>query len=360
MSDTVVADAAPPAANRYVPLVVFAAIVALVTPVVFEEGLWLTVLTQAVIYSIASLGVGLLYGRLGMVSLANYALFGVGGWVALRLSFLDTIPVVVCILAGGVFAALIGTIVGLPALRVRGLYLALITLMAAGAFYVVINAIGFPDGGSGFDGRGGVYNRRQMPQPSFADTDVAYFRFAVVMAALSFALVIFHLRGKPGRAWAMVRRSQAAAFSSGVNITRYKTWAFALAGFLSGVAGGLSASFTGQLNTLDFRASASMLLFALAVSAGSYHLLGAVIAGVLAKVLPTLFTEWGISGDVANIIFGVLLMISLTSAPEGAAGALIGLWHAIVGKFRRSPTGAPPVAAVAAVVDVADVAEVGP
>ena len=348
----------------YTPVVIFAAVAAFVTPIVFEPGLWLTVLTQAVIYSIASLGVGLLYGRLGMVSLTNYALFGVGGWVALRLSFLGSIPVVVCIIAGGFFAGLIGTIVGLPALRVRGLYLALITLMAAGAFYVVINAIGFPDGGAGFGGRGGVYNRRQMPQPSFAGTDVAYFRFAVVMAALSFVLVIVHLRGRPGRAWAMSRRSQAAAFASGVNVTRYKTLAFALAGFLSGVAGGLSAGFTGQLNTLDFRASASMLLFALAVSAGSYHLLGAVIAGVLAKVLPTLFTEWGISGDLASVIFGVLLMISLTSAPEGAAGGLVGLWHGIANKVRRRPASianAPAAEASSADVPAAEatVAEAG-
>ncbi|MFM2072158.1 MAG: hypothetical protein RLZZ623_2421 [Actinomycetota bacterium] len=341
--------------NRFLPLIIFATLIAFGTPTLFQKGLWLTVLTQAVIYSIASLGVGLLYGRLGMVSLANYALFGVGGWVALRLSFLGSIPVVLCMLLGGAFAALIGTIVGLPALRVRGLYLALITLMAAGAFYVVINAIGFPDGGSGFDGRGGVYNRRKMPKPSFAHSDVAYFRFAVAMAALSFVLVVFHLRSKPGRAWAMIRRSQAAAYASGVNITQYKTWAFALAGFLSGVAGGLSAGYTGQLNTLDFRASASMLLFALAVSAGSYHLLGAVIAGVLAKVLPTIFTEWGISGDVANIIFGILLMISLTSAPEGAAGALIGLWHAIVGKVRRRPVDPDAAGEPAGVAEAAGV-----
>jgi branched-chain amino acid transport system permease protein len=332
---------APPTLIRQaLPLVIFAAGFALLLPLKFDKGLWLQVFTQAVIYSIASLGVGLLYGRLGMVSLTNYALYGVGGWVALRLALTDEVPSLVAILIGGIVAALIGTIVGLPALRVRGLYLALVTLMAAASFYVVVNAVGFPDGGSGFNGRGGSYNRTKMPQPSFADSPLAYFRFSVVMAALAFLLVMVVVRGRSGRAWSMIRRSQAAAYASGVDVTRYKTVAFALAGFLSGVAGGLGAGFTGSLNTLDFRASQSMLLFGLTLSAGAYHLSGSVIAGFLALVLPRIFTENDISPDLATVIFGLLLMISLTSAPEGAAGGIQGLWQLLKSKLFGRGAGA--------------------
>jgi branched-chain amino acid transport system permease protein len=336
--------------RQLAPLAVFVVALLVLLPLQFQEGLWLTVFTQAVAYSIASLGVGLLYGRLGLVSLANFAFYGVGGWVALRLALLGSIPVPLCVLAGGVVAAVVAVVIGLPALRVRGLYLALVTLMAAGAFYVVISAVGFPDGGGGFSGREGTYNRRPMPRPSFAEGDVAYFRFAVVVAAVMFVLAILHLRGKPGRAWAMIRRSQAAALASGVDVTRYKTWAFAFAGFLSGVAGGLAAGFSGQLNTLDFRASASMLLFGLAISAGAFHLIGAVIASLLANALPRLFTEWGISGDLATLIFGVLLMVSLTTAPEGAAGAVHALWAKATGPLarKRAPVGPPTMTSPAA------------
>ncbi len=323
--------------RRYLPLAVFGLLVLILVPLKWEKGLWLNVFTQAAIYSIASLGVGLLYGRLGMVSLLNFALFGVGGWVALRLSHTHTMPMLVCVLIGGLAAAVIGTLVGLPALRVRGLYLAMITLMAASAFYVIINVVGFPDGGSGFNGRGGVYSRSKMRRPAFAKADPAYFRLCVAIGVIGAVLVMINLAGRPGRAWAMIRRSQAAAYASGVNITRYKSWAFALAGFLSGIAGGLSAGLTGVLNTLDYFPSASMLLFALTLSAGAYNLSGAVITGVLAKVLPALFKEWGVSADLANLIFGVLLMISLTSAPEGAAGALNGLWQLIRSKIFRRP-----------------------
>lgn len=300
---------------------------------------WLRVFTAAVVYSLAALGVGLLYGRLGLVSLANFALLGVGAWVSLRLTLHDPhLPVAANIVIGGVVAAALGTLIGLPALRLRGLYLALVTLMSAGAFFVVINAIGFPEGRSGFTGRGGSGAIRNAPRPSFAETDSAYFRFALTVAILGFALVLVHLRTRPGRAWAMIRRSEAAAYSAGVNVTMYKTWAFTLAGFLAGVAGGLYAANIGRPGTGDFGASSSMLLFGISVSAGSFHLLGAALAGLIARGLPALFSQRGINAEIANMIFGFLLMFSLTVAPEGAAGQLTGLARSIRARFSpRSP-----------------------
>ena len=302
----------------------------------FFSSYWLRTLTAAVVYSLAALGVGLLYGRLGLVTLANFALLGVGAWVSLRLCLNDPhLPVVANMVIGGVVAAALGTIIGLPALRLRGLYLALVTLMAAGAFSVVINAIGFPEGGSGFNGRGGSGAVRNAPRPSFAETDAAYFRFTLLVAAVGFALVLVHLRTSPGRGWAMIRRSEAAAYSTGVNVTLYKTWAFTLAGFLAGVAGGLYAANVGRPGTGDFGAASSMLLFGITVSAGAFQLLGAAIAGLLARGLPALFSQRGINAEIANMIFGFLLMFSLTAAPEGAAGQLTGLARSVRAKLAR-------------------------
>lgn len=312
------------------PPVVVALVVAWLVPLLFGS-FWLKTFTSAVIYALAAAGVGLLYGRLGLVSLANFALLGVGAWVSLRLSLLDDpLPIVVNMAIGGVVAAVIGTMIGLPALRLRGLYLALVTLMGAGAFFVVINAIGFPEGGTGFTGREGATAIRNAPRPSFADSDAAFFRFTVVIVGLGFVLLWLHLRTRPGRAWALIRRSEATAYAAGVNVTFWKTWAFTLAGFLAGVAGGLFAANVGRPGTGDFGAAASILIFALTVSAGAFHLLGAVIAGLLARALPALFTEWGINAELANMVFGFLLMLSLTAAPEGAAGQLHDLWQLLM------------------------------
>lgn len=334
--------------KQVIPMAVIVVIIAFAVPNVFGS-LWLKVFTVATIYALASVGVGLLYGRLGLVSLTNFALLGVGGWVTLRVSYLWDVPFAVNLLIGGVAAALIGTIVGLPALRLRGLYLALVTLLAAGAFATVITAIGFPNGGSGFLGRGGGGNLIPMKRPGIAKSDVAYFRYTLVIVSAGFILVWVHLRTKPGRAWAMIKRSQAAALSTGVNVTLYKSWAFTLAGFVAGVAGGLWAGNLGSLNTGDFTASSSMLLFGITVSAGAFHLFGSVIAGLLARALPQYFNQRGINADIANMIFGFLLVSSLTAAPEGAAGQIIGvgklLWSKVTRRGSRSTTEpAKPVA----------------
>lgn len=324
--------------RQLVPVGVIVALIAILVPNLFGS-LWVKVFTGAIIYSIPAVGIGVLYGRLGLVSLAGYALVGVGGWVSLRIYFLWHLPFVVTILLGGAVAALVGTIVGLPALRVKGLYLALVTLLAAGAFSIVVTVMGFPAGGSGFNGRGGGGNLRFMQRPAIAKEDHAYFRFVVIFAAIMFLLVLAHTRLRPGRPWAMIRRSQAAALSAGVNVTLYKVWAFTLAGFLAGVAGGLQAGLVSTLKNSEFDSVSSLLLFALAVSAGAYHLFGGVLAGVLSKVLPALFKQWHINADIANMIFGFLLLVSLTAAPEGAAGQLIGLgkmlWAKTVGRNRK-------------------------
>lgn len=300
---------------------------------------WLSVFTGALIFAIPAAGIGVLYGRLGLVSLAGYALVGVGGWVSLRLYFLWHLPFIVNMLLGGVIAAVVGTIIGLPALRLRGLYLALVTLLAAGAFSVVVTVLGFPSGGTGFNGRGGSGTMKFMKRPSFARGDAAYFHFVVIVLVVMFLLVLAHTRLRPGRPWAMIRKSQAAALSSGVNVTLYKTWAFTLAGFLAGVAGALQAGLVSTLKNSEFDAVASLLLFALTVSAGAFHLFGAVIAGVLAKVLPHLFKEWKIDADLTSMIFGFLLLLSLTASPQGAAGDLgkLGklIWAKTFGRNRK-------------------------
>jgi len=113
-------------------------------------GYWLSNFTQAYCMTLAVLGCALLYGQLGLVSLSQWALVGVGGWVSLRVYHYIHPPFFVTMLAGGVGTSVIGTIWGLPALRMRGLYLALVTLMLAGAFQTLVTVISFPVGGPDF------------------------------------------------------------------------------------------------------------------------------------------------------------------------------------------------------------------
>ena len=109
---------------------------------------------------------------------------------------------------------------------------------------MVLAATNFPNGGDGFLGHieSDFGKRPEVRRPSIAETDPAFFRYTVVVAALMFLLALAHVRGKAGRAWEAIRQSEPAALAAGVNMTLYKLWAFALASFMTGVAGGLLAA----------------------------------------------------------------------------------------------------------------------
>lgn len=294
---------------------------------------WLKTFTSVVIVALCSLSVALLYAQLGMVSLCQYALLGVGGWVALRLFHGFHIPFELDILAAGGAASICGVIFGLPALRMRGLYFALTTLMIAGAFQIVINAISFPDGGPGLTGKvyGGV--RHFMPHPPLAPTDAGYFRYVVAVVAICFVITMLIERTRVGRAWALIRRSEPGAVAMGVNIVAYKVVAFAIAGFLAGVSGALMAGSIGQLDGRGFPASESIMLFALSVIGGVFHWSGPIFAGLLLRAVPGLLTDWSVDGNLAIMIFGAGLLHALITAPQGISGQIVGLGRLLGSKL---------------------------
>src|SRR3954454_8084717 len=163
---------------------------------------WVDVATAVVIYTIVALGLGLLMGRVGLVSLGQVAVLALGAWVGARLLFATGLPFPVVTIMTGLITMVLGSLIGLPALRVSGLYLALITLMLAGAITVVLAATDFPNGGGGFLGHTeSAAGGPAVCRPGIAETDPAYFRYAAVVAALMFLLALWHVRSKPGRAW---------------------------------------------------------------------------------------------------------------------------------------------------------------
>jgi branched-chain amino acid transport system permease protein len=282
------------------------------------SGYWVTVCTSVAIYSVVALGLGILMGRTGLVSLGQIALLALAAWVAARLFFATGLPFPLVLLGSGLITMVLGGLVGLPALRLSGLYLALITLMLAGAITVVLRATNFPNGGHGFLGhletdRGNANIRR----PAIASGDTAYLRYTVIVAAIMFLIALVHVRARPGRAWAAMRQSEPAALAAGVNVTVYKMWAFALASFLTGVAGGLLAANSGQLFITTFPTSDSITLLAVVLMGGIYSLWGAVVAGMLMQLLPALLNNWGVAADWLTIVFGAGVLQVLLTAPKG-------------------------------------------
>jgi branched-chain amino acid transport system permease protein len=280
-------------------------------------------MTQVAVYAVVALGLGVLVGRVGLVSLGQAAVLAIGAWVAARLLFATSMPYELVLLSSGLITMVLGTLVGLPALRMRGLYLALITLMLAGAITVVLASLNFPNGGHGFSGyNGSQVHIPAIRRPGIATTDPAYFRYSVIVGVVMFLLVLVHVRTRPGRAWAAIRQSEPAALAAGVNTTLYKLWAFALASFVTGVAGGVLAGAVRYLYSIDFQTQDSITLLAVVLMGGAYSIWGAIVAALLLQLLPAVLNDVGISPDWLTILFGVGVLQVLTTAPTGIVDQL--------------------------------------
>jgi branched-chain amino acid transport system permease protein len=283
---------------------------------------WITTYTSVAIYSVVALGFGILYGRVGMISLGQVALLTIGCWVGARLAYATSMPFPLLLLVTGLITMAIGVLVGLPALRLSGLYLALVTLMFAGATTVVLSVTDFPNGGGGFKGTSAANalttSTPPVRRPSWAVGDTSFYRYTVIVSAILFLIALVHVAAKPGRAWASIRESEPAALAAGVNITLYKLWAFALASFVTGVAGCLLAAQVGVPRAITFQTQDSLTLAATALIGGIFSIWGAVIAGVFNQLLPFLFqAQWGVNPNFLLVIFGAGLLQVLLTAPGG-------------------------------------------
>jgi branched-chain amino acid transport system permease protein len=267
----------------------------------------------------------------------------IGAWVGARLLFATSQPFILVLIEAGLVTAIIGSLITLPALRLRGLYFALITLMLAGAVIVVAATLNFPNGGGGFSGyNGALLHIPQIRRPSYAGTDPAFYRFSVIVAIVMFLLVYAHLRTRPGRNWAAIKQSEPAALSAGINTTYYKLWALALSAFVTGVAGALLAGADRELFSIDFPIQNSINLLAVVLMGGAFSLAGAVIAAFLQAFLPAaLYNLWHVQNDWLIILFGIGVLQVLTTAPAGLADQvprdLARLGRLLRGRVKRRP-----------------------
>jgi branched-chain amino acid transport system permease protein len=331
--------------QRIATVLGFLIVALFVLPAVLSS-FWIKIALEMAAYSLVTLGLGLLVGRVGIYSLCQIPLVAAGAWIALRLHFLfdESVPFPILLVLTGLLTGVLGVVIGLPALRLSGLYLALVTLMAAGAITLVLVAVKFPNGGGGFWGfdKRSASGFNAVPRPSIAEGDVAYFRYTVIVAAIGFMIAAWHIKGKPGRAWASLRQSEVTAVAAGVNTTLYKLWAFALSAAITGVAGGVIVAANG-VTTNQFPVEQSILLLAVVLLGGVYNLWGALVAAFFLRVFPQILDkELGLPVELLTILFGVGVMQVLIVQPKGVVEDLTNLGRLIGTKLRLiRPTPSP-------------------
>src|SRR4029079_10280100 len=162
--------------------------------------------------------------------------------------------------AGGLAAVPLGIAIGLPALRLRGIHLAIVTLSFAAAFDTILATITFP----------GQTEFKSVPRPEFFDSDEAYFVFVLIFYVAIAVALEFVSRSRLGASWLAVRHSERAAAAHGVGIATAKLSAFAISAFVAGISGGLLAGYLGTLVSENFSMMQSLSLYAVSVMAGAH------------------------------------------------------------------------------------------
>ncbi|CDP49948.1 Branched-chain amino acid transport system permeas e protein LivM / Branched-chain amino acid transport atp-bin ding protein LivG [Devosia sp. DBB001] len=257
---------------------------------------WVFLITAVFIVGIALQSLGLVAGRTGMISLCQMSFAGVGAWVTGYLNvsgFPGGLPVWIVI--GGLAAVPVGIAIGLPALRLRGINLAIVTLGFAAAFDTVLATITFP----------GQTTFTQVPRPMFFESDRGFFIFVVLVYGVIAVGLEFLNRSRLGASWLAVRHSERAAAANAISVPRAKLSAFAISAFIAGISGGLLAGYLGTLVSENFNMMQSLSLFAVATMVGAHFTLGAILGGVLITLFPELLRRLNLPQDVGAVFFAL-------------------------------------------------------
>lgn len=290
---------------------------------------------------IAAMGLNILTGFTGQISLGHSAFVALGAYTSAILATRLGLPFWLCIPAGGVVAAFFGILLGFPCLRLKGLYLAMATMSFGVVIeYTVTHWESMTMGVRGIS----------MPKASLLGMplgDDARFFYVIFAFVLLLTLAAKNLvRTRVGRAFVAIRDRDVAAEVIGVNLTQYKVISFAISSFYGGVAGGLYSYYMGYLHPENFTILLSIEYIAMIIIGGMGSILGAIFGGIFLTVVPDVikaFAEFlgqhlpflqGRYDEEWNIAtFGVLIMVFLIVEPTG----LNGIWGRIKTCFKNWP-----------------------
>jgi branched-chain amino acid transport system permease protein len=294
-------------------------------------------LTMVAAYSLAILGLAIVTGFNGQISLGHGAFYAAGAYVTAILMADYDWPYWATLPVSAVVSALLGFAIGLPALRLSGLYLALTTFAFAVATPQLLKYKALEDWTGGVQGI--VITKPDPPFGLALSQDQYLYLFSLAIAAICFALAANLLRGRIGRAMIAIRDHSIAAEAMGIDSAMLKTRSFALSAAFTGIAGSLGAIAVQFVAPDSFSFNLSIYLFVGMVVGGATSIGGAVLGAVFVEFVPDLAQH--VSKAAPGAIYGLLLIACLILMPSGLAGALHAAWR------RRRTFGRPSLATIA-------------
>lgn len=286
---------------------------AVLLPLVVSNAYILQVFTNAWLIGMVALSVTLVTGTAGQISLGQAGFLAIGAYTSALLSLRLGVPFEISLIAAAAFTAVLGTLLIMPAFRLRASYVAIATIGISEIIsQVILNWRDVTNGALGLT---------RIPPPSILGYEIiqpqAVYLFA--LALLLIAIVIqWRLVGSPlGRIWRAVREDEVAAQAYGINLNRYKALAFAASAFIAGTSGAFMAHMYSYINYQTFPTTLSILALTMAILGGLGNIAGAIVGAIVLTLLPEVFRDLV---DYRYLLYGLMLVLLIRFRPQGLLG----------------------------------------
>jgi branched-chain amino acid transport system permease protein len=296
----------------YRPLIGVIAALALLMPWV-SEMYQVTIWVFALIYVVLGLGLNITVGLAGLLDLGYVAFFGIGAYTYAILNTRFALDFWICLPIGGLVGALFGVLLGFPILRLRGDYLAIVTLgFGSIAKIIYENWEGVFNGARGID---------KIARPGFFGMEMNIDAATTFTYYLMLAMVVFTIfvtnrlkDSRVGRAWMALREDEIACVAMGVDMARTKLSAYALGAFWAGLVGVIFASQTTYINPASFDFMLSAIVLSMVVLGGMGSIVGVLIAALVLNLLPEYLRAFE---DYRMLVFGAVMVLMMLFRPQG-------------------------------------------
>jgi branched-chain amino acid transport system permease protein len=291
--------------NRRTAIVLFAIFLVAYPFLVGQSSYFMGLVAMAAIFAIAAMSLNLLTGYGGQISVGQGGFLMLGTYTAAVLQVKLGMPIWVTIPAAGLVAGVVSLIIGLPAVRLKGHFLAVATLGFG---------LSIPEIALNWKSVTAGYSGLPMMRPDAVSSDLAFFYVILAVTMIVTWLLLNIANSRLGRAFLAIRDSEIAAAATGINVAGYKTIMFIIAAFFTGIGGGLYAYWIEYVSPNDFTIITSFFLLAMIVVGGRASIWGAIVGAILFTVIPH-FADAYIG--ITNLVIGIAVILIILFRPSG-------------------------------------------
>lgn len=296
------------------PLAIACTIFLLVFPYLGVNQYILRIVIMIGIYSMLALGLNILTGYTGQVSLGHAGFYAVGAYTASLMALKLGANFFVATLAGALLSSICGLLLGLPTLRLKGTYLSIVTL----GFGEIVKMITM-----NWDKvTNGTLGLKSIPKPSIFGIKMTlannglYYMMLVLVALISLACILI-VKSKIGRAFMSIKEDELAATMMGIKTTQYKILAFVLSAFITGIAGAFYASMIGFIDPNSFTFDISTLIISIVILGGMGTIRGMFLGSAILIAFPEISR---FMMDYRFVVYGIVLVVMMRYRPQGLLG----------------------------------------